>query len=89
MSFSQIGGGQNEKNKNFARFRDKNRKIIGINFFGSGGVAHLRMEAWREIITELSSEFSAHNFIVFCPPNREVECFGVPNVRFSKTITIC
>lgn len=79
-------GGQSEKNnsKNFARFSDKNRKIIGINFFGSGGVAHLRVEAWREIITELSSEFSAYNFIVFCPPNREVERFNVPNVAIFK-----
>lgn len=55
-----------------------------MNFFGSGGVAHLYVEVWREIITELAREFNAFNFIVFCPPNRDVEQFNTPNVAIFK-----
>ena len=32
----------------------------------------------------LAREFSAHNFIVFYPPNREVELFSAPNVAIFK-----
>lgn len=36
------------------------------------------------MVESLAREFEAHNFIVFCPPNREVERFCAPNVAIFK-----
>lgn len=58
----------------------KNRKIIGVNFFGSGGVAYLSLKAWRDIVKYLASEFSDCNFVILSAPTQKIEPFDVPNV---------
>ena len=76
--FLANGGGQNAKNA--SRFADKNRKIIGVNFFGSGGVAHLRLDLWREIVETLAVEFSEYNFVILSAPTQKLQSFNAPNV---------
>lgn len=76
--FLANGGGQNDKS--IARFSDKNRKIIGVNFFGSGGVAHLSLEAWREIVETLAVEFNEYNFVILSAPTQRLQTFNAPNV---------
>ncbi len=69
------GGGQFD-NKN-----PKNRALIGVNIFGSGGVGYLSVDLWREIVESLANEFSDYDFTLLCPPNAHLEPFSVPNVR--------
>lgn len=63
-----------------ARFADKSRKIIGINFFGSGGVAHLSLKSWREIIEILAVENSEYNFVILSAPTQKLSPFHAQNV---------
>ena len=58
----------------------KSRKLIGVNFFGSGGVGYFSLDSWREIVESLAREFSDFDFVVLCPPNAKLEPFSAPNV---------
>lgn len=71
-----------EKHRNLANFNGHTlcQDIIGVNFFGSGGVGYFSLEIWREIVESLAREFDGVNFIVLCPPTQKLESFIAPNV---------
>lgn len=60
--------------------QQQDSKLIGINFFGSGGVKYLSLPAWRRIIMQLADNFKHYRFIVLCPPNQAIEEFGCENI---------
>lgn len=60
--------------------QQQDSKLIGINFFGSGGVKYLSLPAWRRIIMQLANNFKHYRFIVLCPPNQAIEEFGCENI---------
>ena len=66
------------------RFGDKSCKIIGVNIFGSGGVAHLGLNSWREIVEVLATEHSAYNFVILSAPTHNLPSFNAPNVAIFK-----
>ncbi len=60
--------------------QQQDSKLIGINFFGSGGVKYLSLPAWRRIIMQLANNFKHYHFIVLCPPNQVIEEFRCENI---------
>ena len=65
---------------NTTHFSDKNRPIIGINFFGSGGICYFSLPTWREIIQTIAQEFRACNFIILTAPPHKLKSFDIPNI---------
>ena len=64
-----------------SNFSDKNSPIIGINFFGSGGICYFSLQTWREIIQTIAQEFRACNFIILtAPPPHKLKSFDIPNI---------
>lgn len=88
------GGGQNknpanisgcESCKSYETYESrKSHNLIGINFFGSGGIGYFSLESWREIVESLASKFSDFDFVILCPPNTHLEPFSAPNVAIFK-----
>ena len=89
-----MGGGQNKNVANVSEREScescesyeshESRKLIGVNFFGSGGVGYFSLDSWRDIVESLAREFSDFDFIVLCPPNARLEPFIAQNVAIFK-----